>query len=343
MKIVITGGAGFVGSQVGYYFHNLGHDVFLIDNMSYGKKDNLIIDGSSFGTFIKADIRDEDTDKVYQSADLVLHFAGIAPLPDCQTNPENAYDNNVSGTIRVLEACRKASVPKIVFASTSAIYENCKKFPLKEDKVDIEPNLIYSMSKRSCELICKSYVENYGMDITTLRFFNVYGPHQDFKRKHPPLMGYITKSLLENSVPTFFSTGDQKRDYVYTEDISRMISSIIETPDSKGETFNVCSEKAYSVKEIYEIYRSFFENSKDPQFKKSEEFWDKYPELFRGDYSLKKDRVVKEVNKYSLGSFSKAKRILGWEPSVTMKEGIRRCVEYALNTESEEEINNSEI
>jgi nucleoside-diphosphate-sugar epimerase len=332
MKIVITGGAGFVGSQVGYYFHKLGHDVFLVDNMSYGKKDNLIIDGNSFGTFVKADIREKDTDRVYKSADLVLHFAGIAPLPDCQISPENAYDNNVIGTIRVLEGCRKASVPKVVFASTSAIYENCKQFPLKEENVDQEPNLIYSMSKRNCEFICASYVENYGMDITTLRFFNVYGPHQDFKRKHPPLMGYITKSLLENSPPTFFSSGDQKRDYVYTEDISRMIYSIIKTPASKGEIFNVCSEKAYSVKEIYELYRAFFKNSQDPQFKKSEEFWDKYPELFECDYPLKKDRVIKEVNKYSLGSFSKAKRMLGWEPSVTMEEGVKHCVDYAIQS-----------
>ena len=188
MKIVITGGAGFVGSQVGYYFHKLGHDVYLLDNMSYGKKDNLYVNGSTFGHFTKFDIRDSTLLSFFQNTDVVFHFAGIAPLPDCQINPTTAYDNNVVGTLNVLEACRKAGVPKVIFSSTSAVYENCTIFPLTEDQIDKEPNLVYSMSKRSCEWICHSYVENYDMDITILRFFNVYGPHQDFKRKHPPLM-----------------------------------------------------------------------------------------------------------------------------------------------------------
>ena len=329
MKIVITGGAGFVGSQVGYYFHKLGHDVHLLDNMSYGKEDNLYVDGSTFGHFTKFDVRDPTLLSFFQNTDVVFHFAGIAPLPDCQINPTTAYDNNVVGTLNVLEACRKVGVPKVIFSSTSAVYENCTKFPLTEDRIDKEPNLVYSMSKRSCEWICHSYVENYEMDITTLRFFNVYGPHQDFKRKHPPLMGYITKTLLNNTLPVFYSTGNQQRDYVYIDDISSLITKVIEHPDSRGEVFNICSNKAYSVREIYELYRAEFPKSLEPTFMPSDKFWNKYPELFEGANALSKERVIKEVNKFSLGSFDKAKKLLGWEPKVQMEDGIRECVNYA--------------
>tara|TARA_X000001388_G_C2234635_1_gene124750 strand:+ start:4751 stop:5764 length:1014 start_codon:yes stop_codon:yes gene_type:complete len=335
MKIVITGGAGFVGSQVGYYFHKLGNDVYLLDNMSYGKDDNLYVNGSTFGKFINFDVRDPKLLNYFHNADVVIHFAGIAPLPDCQIDPALAYDNNVVGTLNVLESCRKKSVPKVIFSSTSAVYENCTSYPLIEEKIDREPNLIYSMSKRSCEWICKSYTDNYEMNITTLRFFNVYGPHQDFKRKHPPLMGYITKMLLSGTTPTFYSTGDQKRDYVYIDDISDLVRKAIDNPDSRGETFNVCSGEAYSVKEIYKLYCKYFDKHKQPIFEDSKKFWNKYPELFQCDYPLSKERVTKEVNKFSLGSYKKAKNVLNWQPKIKMKEGVRRCVEYAKKTQEE--------
>ena len=129
MRILITGGAGFIGSQLGFRLFNEGHDVLLLDNMSYGHEDNLTIDGKTFGTFIKSDVRDKgDMMKYTKGVDCVFHFAGIAPLPDCQIDPYNAVDVNVSGTANVLEASRINGVKRVVFASTSAIYENNEKF-----------------------------------------------------------------------------------------------------------------------------------------------------------------------------------------------------------------------
>ena len=333
MNILITGGAGFIGSQLGAHFRALGHRVIIIDNMSYGKEDNLRINNEwVYDKFILDDIRSEKMPQYCQDADVVIHLAGIAPLPDCQLSPVFAYDNNVVGTLNVLEACRKENVKKVIFSSTSAVYENCTEYPLSEEGPKEPPDLIYSMSKRNCELLCSSYVENYNMDIVTLRFFNVYGPHQDFKRKQPPLMGYITKCLIDDVTPIFYSNGHQKRDYVYVDDVIGMIDTILSRNDISGETFNVCTNKAYSVREIYDIYQNAFDKSLSPKFNDSTKFWDKYPQLFEGQYPLSKNRLIKEVDKYSLGSYNKAKRLLDWEPKISLEVGIKNCVEYATKT-----------
>jgi UDP-glucose 4-epimerase len=332
MNVLITGGAGFIGSQIGWHLRQSGHTVTVLDNMSYGKDDNLKVnDEWVFDRFVRDDIRSERFAQHCEGMDVVIHLAGIAPLPDCQLHPRAAYDNNVLGTLNVLNSCRNTGVQKVIFSSTSAVYENCNTYPLVEDSVEKEPNLIYSMSKKACESICSSYVENYDMDIVTLRFFNVYGPHQDFKRKHPPLMGYITKCLMQDIEPKFFSDGNQKRDYVYVDDVIRMVELIMPRTDISGEIFNVCTGTAYSVREIYEKYQLAFGKTLLPSFNDSTKFWDKYPQLFEGDKPLSKERLIKEVDKYSLGSYNKAKELLGWEPQTSLQDGIQNCVKYANN------------
>ena len=333
MNILITGGAGFVGSQVGHYLKKKGHSIYLFDNMSYGHKDNLIVDGEIIGGFIHGDVR-KYCDSILREKNIeaVLHFAGVATLPECQEDPYNAIDNNVAGTACILESCRLAGVKKVVFASTSAVYENCKKLPFVENQEALNPDLIYSLTKLQSELLCDSFVKNYDMDIVKLRFFNVYGPHQDFKRKHPPLMGYIIKSLLNKSTPTFYSDGNQKRDYVYVTDLADMVECVLNKDGLASEVFNVCSGEVKSVREIYDIYQEVFGVHIDPVFSNSDQYWDKYSSLYKQPYSLRRDRVVEEVNKFSKGSYEKAIQVLGWKPKVGYEEGINSCVSYALSS-----------
>jgi len=334
MKILITGGAGFIGSQIGFYLEERGSSVILLDNMSYGHADNLEIGGKPIGSFVEMDVR-EDFSSVLDGVDAVIHLAAIAPLPDCQSNPINAIDNNIAGTANVIDLCRKHGISKIIFASTSAIYENSEETPYQEDAVlPKEPDLIYAWTKRSAERLCDSACSVYGMNIVSLRFFNVYGPHQDFRRKQPPLMGYITKCMLENENPTFFSDGYQQRDYAYVDDLCRMVEIVLGRDDLAGEKFNVCSGRASSVREIFEVYASEFESKVVPSFQPSKDFWNKYPSLFEGTLPLKTQRLVKEVEKYSLGSYDKAEKILGWRPQISLEEGISRCVKYAKSRDA---------
>ncbi len=329
MKVLITGGAGFIGSQVGHFLEKNGNSVVLVDNMSYGHLDNLEIGGETIGDFVEFDIR-EDFSELLHDVDAVIHLAAIAPLPECQSNPLLAIENNISGTANVIDLCRKGGVKKIVFASTSAIYENCEETPFLEDsQLEREPDLIYAWTKRASEILCDSACSVYGLDIVSLRFFNVYGPHQDFRRKQPPLMGYITKCLLSGENPTFFSDGFQERDYVYIDDLCSIVNLVLARDDLAGEKFNVCSGRPSSVREIYEIFKSEFNSDLQATFSPSKDFWNKYPSLFSGHAPLKLSRLEKEVEKYSLGSFEKAERILGWSPKVSLEEGISECVKFA--------------
>ena len=180
-----------------------------------------------------------------------------------------------------------------------------------------------------CEMLCDNYVETYGMDIVCLRLFNVYGPHQDYRRKHPPLMGYIIKCLINNTTPIFFSDGEQRRDYIHVLDLARCFEKVLETDSISGEKFNVCTGKTLSVREIYSLFKKEFNSPLVPKFEESEKFWDKYESLFVGPYPLSKERVKEEVNKISIGSYDKAKSILGWSPQITPEQGVKDCVNFA--------------
>jgi len=327
-KIVITGGAGFIGSQLGHQLHLEGNEVVLVDDMSFGYDDNLIIDGQRFGTFIKSDIRQKDIFDILKNADTVFHFAGISALPVCQENPYYAIDVNVAGTANVLEASRINNVRRIVFASTSAVYENNTEYPTKESDA-LHPHLIYSNSKLQSELLCQSYFKTYGLEVAIIRFFNVYGPHQDFKRVSPPLISYLIRCFMKGEQPVLHSSGTQKRDYVYVDDLNRLNRLCMDHPNAPGNVFNAASSKSYSVIEIYQALASAFKTEIQPIFRQASMFWDKYPKLFVGDKPFPKTLIEKEVNKFSLGDSQHTFKTLGWRTEVDLIEGIQRTATYA--------------
>lgn len=327
-KILITGGAGFIGSQLGYYLDKIGHDVYLLDNMNHGHKENLQVGGESFGTFIEADIRDEDFVKHTKGIDYVVHLAGLSSLPLCQSNPKYAMDVNVSGTANVLESCRLSGVKRVIFASTGAIYENNIETPFSEG-MTVDPLLIYPTSKYQAERLCDCYYSSYGMDIVTLRFFNVYGPHQDFNRKQPPFTGYLLKQFLNNGEISVFSDGEQARDYVHIDDLTKLIELCLTHKSAEGQVFNACSGQAYSVNEIVKTMMSLFSVSIDIGYRDSKTYWDNYPILYKGNYPMNRYVVEDEVNKYALGDTTKAEELLGWKAKISLEEGLQTLVDYA--------------
>ena len=328
MKILITGAAGFIGSQLAHVLWQKGEELVLVDNFSYGKMDNLEFEDHSFvSDIIRMDIRDQDgISSIMRNGDIdfVYHIAGIAPLPDCQSDPQEAVDVNVTGTVNVLENCRKYGVKKLIFASTNAMYENETEFPTIENNFR-QPTLIYPNTKYVAERFCESYCKTYGMNVVCLRFSNVYGPHIDCLRKQPPFVAYMIRELYYDRTPVFHSNGEQRRDYIYVDDLVRLAILV-----QKGEGFdcvNVSSNKNYSVNEMYAIASKIMGKDIKAEYANDDHYWESYPELYSGAFPIRKEILAKEINKYSLCDNTHAFDTYGWKPEIDMTEGLRRVIE----------------
>ena len=331
-KILITGAAGFIGSQLAYRLWKDREDIVLLDDFSYGLEDNLIFDEVDFrDTILHIDIRDRDT--IYdlfakEKFDVVYHIAGITPLPDCQMDPPEAVSVNVMGTVVILEAARRFGAGKVIFASTSAVYENNTDFPSVEDRVD-PPGLIYPNTKYTAESFCRSYAEIYGMNITVLRFANVFGPHIDCLRKQPPVLGYLIRQFYFDETPVLHSTGEQERDFVYVDDL---IDLAIKVQQGKGyDVVNVSTGTVHSINEMTAITaRVMGKEHIHPEYVTSDNYWKKYPSLYEGAYTISEEALNKEVVKYTCLSNAHAGEKYGWEPKVSFEQGIINTVEFSI-------------
>ena len=329
MNIIITGGAGFIGSTLARSLLDANHAVNIIDDLSYGEEANL--PKHSNLCYYKSDITDASKLKEIftdVNPDAVAHLAAIAPLPDCQSNPYLAYSVNVGGTINVLEACRYTNVNKIVFASTGAMYENTN-IPHREYD-NVKPDLIYPMTKYHAEQICKSYVNNYGLDVTMLRLFNVYGVLQSSTRKHPALMGYLINCITNNKPIEFYNNQQTPRDYINVHDVvTAFIELLVNRPDNtKGVSINIGSGTAVSVETILDLFKTYLQDKTTYDFKAGYgnpvEFWDKYSELCDGTYNLNKSRIKHEVIHSTLADNRLAARLLGWKPTIDIQTGVKQ-------------------
>ena len=229
---------------------------------------------------------------------------------------------NVSGTANVLEFAREFNVPHVIFASTSAIYENNDTEVFTED-LEVNPRLYYSLSKKMSEELIESYRENYGMTITILRFFNVFGPDGDQTRPNPPLLNFAYRELSHDRAPVLSGDGEQVRDFIWVKDVVRMLElCMIKQPN---DVFNVCSGKTVSVNQMTQwVAEALGKEHLGIDHQPAGALWDTYPEMFEGGYPLSKDLVAKETTRYSKGSFEKAERILGWRPHTDMESLVKK-------------------
>lgn len=328
MKVLITGAAGFIGAQLAYRFWKIGAELVILDNFSYGKMDNLEFPDHSFkNEILRMDIRDKaGIENIFKPGDIdfVYNMAGIAPLPDCQLNPCEAIDVNVTGFVNLLENGRKYGVKKIIQASTNAMYENETEFPTRENNFKY-PTLIYPNTKYCAERFAQSYCDTYGMSITCLRFANVYGPHIDCLRKQPPFVAYMIRELYYGRTPVFHSDGNQRRDYIYVDDLVNLALAVQDTPGF--DCVNVASNMNYSVNEMYEIAQKIMRKDIKAEYASDTHYWEKYPGLYEGAYPIKEEILNHEINKYSLCDNAHAKEMYGWSPKVSMEDGLKAVIE----------------
>lgn len=323
MKILITGAAGQIGSGLAKLLLEKNHELLLVDSLRNGHKGNLLVNNELIAPFVEVDITSPDFfHKCEGTYDSIIHLAAITSLPDCETNPYETISINVGGTSNVLEFARKNNIPHVIFASTSAVYENSNAEVFTEN-LEINPTLYYCLSKKMAEELVNSYRENYNMKVTTLRFFNVFGPDGDHTRLHPPLINFLVREFKKGISPQLSGDGTQTRDFIWVNDVVSMLDICLDK--KPNDTFNVCTGQVISVNQMGQWVAEALECEHiGLSYKPSQELWSRYPQLFYGSYPLSKEVVSTETTRPSRGSYKKAKDLLGWEPNLNIESLVKK-------------------
>jgi len=299
-KVLITGVAGFVGSNLAdRLLMEKKYHVVGIDNLSYGVLEQ-VPDGVDF---YKNDIRDKTIYPLFQNVDYVFHFAAKNCINDCQIDPVETAEINVSGTVNVFEAARQSKVRKVIYAESSALYEGSELLPTPE--WDVKPQSFYALSKTSSMLFAEGYTRFFNMKFTALRYFCIYGPRQDYRRAIPPVFSAFIIKLLKGEQPTIFGDGEKRRDFIHVDDINNFHIQCMEDKRTDGKVFNLGSGRNYSINEIYDTIARILNSDVRPTHLN-----DLPGEAFA-----------------NLADITEAMR-LGWVPKTTLEEGLKTSIDF---------------
>lgn len=243
MRYIVTGGLGFIGSHVVDLLVDEGHDVYIVDNSSTGKMDNL----NEKAHLIQGDIRDKDIFDSVGKVDAVFHLAALARIQPSIQDPVTSNDVNVNGTLNVLEYCRKHDV-KIIFSGSSSIYKG-EELPIHETS-EKYPKSPYSLQKHICEQYIRLYYQLYGVKYTILRYFNVYGERQILDGAYAAVVGIFLNQRSDGKPLTITNDGEQRRDMTYVKDVARANVMAVDWPCSE---YNIGTGKNYSMNQLARI------------------------------------------------------------------------------------------
>ena len=251
MRILITGGAGFIGSHVCEKLVEKGHELIIVDNMSTGIESNVPDNCLLFKMDIKSRIALQALLRFTKKIDAVIHLAAQTQVSNSVSNPEEDASENIIGIINVLESMKQFNIPKIIFASSAAVYGNKEQIPIEEYSIP-EPTSQYGASKLSSEEYIKTYSRLYGIEYCIFRFSNVFGP-----RQNTDTGGVIAKFFdkINNNQPTIiYGNGNQTRDFVYVKDVA---SAIEHSLDSITGTFNLSTGTETSINDLSNLMKEF--------------------------------------------------------------------------------------
>lgn len=253
-KAIITGGCGFIGSHLTDRLLNEGYEVIVFDNMSTGRRKNLdhLKDHKNL-TIIEADINDsEKISPYFENIDKVFHIAALADIVPSIERPLDYYNSNVNGTVSVLEACRKHGVKRIIYAASSSCFGIPDTYPTPESAA-IRPQYPYALTKYLGEEICMHWVQVYKMNISSMRFFNVYGPRSRTSGTYGAVFGVFLAQKINKKPFTVVGDGNQTRDFTFVTDVADACFTASNRNDIGGEIFNVGSGNTYSVNRLVEL------------------------------------------------------------------------------------------
>lgn len=305
---LVTGGAGFIGSNLAEGLLSRGYRVRVLDNFSTGKKENLKRVGSRI-ELLKGDLRKiKDVQKAVRGVRYVFHMAAIANVPQSVDRPLETHEVNVTGTFRLLQASREAGVKRFIFTSSSSIYGETNKFPSCEDDLP-HPESPYASSKIMGEYYCRNFSSLFGLETVALRYFNVYGPRQNPRSRYANVIPIFLKCVLEGIPPEVHWDGKQSRDFVYVEDVVAANILAAKKPGISGEAFNIGSHSEARVIDCLTGIQKVLGSKK-----------------VTVRHTPKRAGDVRRT----FADITKARKLLGYQPRVNFKEGLRRTVDWFL-------------
>jgi len=253
MKVLVTGGAGFIGSHLADLLIEAGHKVVVIDNLSNGRLNNInhLLDNKNF-KFHELDIINlDEINPIFKNVDWVFHMAGMADIVPSIESPKKYYDCNVTGTFNVLEASREAGIKKIVYAASSSSYGIPDNYPTAET-ADIRPQYPYALTKYMGEELVIHWSQTYKIPAISLRLFNVYGPRSRTTGAYGAVFGVFLSQKIHNKPFTVVGDGTQTRDFTYVTDVAKAFLKAVEV-QATGIALNVGSDSHYSVNRLVEL------------------------------------------------------------------------------------------
>ncbi len=304
-RYCVTGGAGFIGSNIVEELLRRGHRVKVIDNFLTGKRAHLEPFGDRI-ELIEGDIRDAAMcRKAVEGCDYVLHQAALRSVPKSVDNPLLTNDININGTLMLLAAARDAGVRRVVYASSSSVYGECDVFPEKEDfrPAPISP---YAVSKLTGEYYAYTYTKTFGLECVSLRYFNVFGPRQNPESKYSTVIPAFISNMRNGLPPVIEGDGTQSRDFTFVGNVVKANLSAAHAPHAAGETINVACGTSHSILDLARELNALMNTS----------YTNKFAAGRRGDV------------KKTYADIGKMKRILGMEPEVGFTEGLMKTVEW---------------
>ncbi len=308
MNYLITGGAGFIGSNIARRLAGEGESVRIIDNFSTGKRKN-IEDISSKTELIDGDIRDTETVlKAVKDIDFIIHQAALPSVPRSVKDPITSNEVNVTGTLKLLNAAKDAEIKRFVYASSSSVYGDTPFLPKKED-MPPNPQSPYAVTKLTGEYYCAVFYKVYELPTVSLRYFNVFGPYQDPESQYAAVIPRFINAILNQNNPTVYGDGEQSRDFTFIENVVEANILSCKNDRASGKIFNIACGNRYTINKLIAEISAITGINANPVFIESR----------RGDI------------KHSLADISSAREAINYKPKVDFKDGLKKTVEWFRN------------
>lgn len=305
MRVLVTGGAGFIGSHITERLVELGHEVIVLDDLSTGREENIAHLRSRI-TFVKGSITDTALlQKVMQGVQVVFHEAALGSVPRSVEDPRTTHEVNITGTFTVLMAARDAGVKRVVYAASSSAYGDTPTLPKVETMLP-NPLSPYAVSKLVGEYYCQVFTRVYGLETVSLRYFNVFGPRQNPHSQYAAVIPKFITAALNGEPLTVFGDGEQSRDFTYIDNVVQANLLAMESPHAVGKVYNIACGGRYTLNELIRQLEVIFGRKLEVQ----------YLPPRAGDV------------KHSEASISEARRDLGYQVLVPFEDGLRHTVRW---------------